>query len=305
MAMIHVNRGATSLGAFPEEQVREGIRAGRFLSTDLGWKEGMANWEPLSQFSEFASDFPASAAGAAAPPPQTPTPPTATASTARSTATPRSGLPWERRDAIGFFNAFVQTVSIILTRPTEAFSTMRTEGGLGDPLLFGVIGGSIGAIIWTLVSAAIHSLGWAAAFSQQNSLDNLMGASVGGAMLIFRLIVTPIFIAIGLFIWGALVHLFLMLAGGANKSFEASFRGLSFAYGATSLLAIIPCCGWLIAVIWGLVADCIAISRSHETDMGRAVIAVLLPVVICCGGVAVICLMLGVGIGALMQHSGQ
>src|SRR6266511_2711322 len=61
MAMIHVNRGATSLGAFPEEQVREGIRAGRFLPSDLGWREGMASWQPLSQFSEFAEDVAAAA----------------------------------------------------------------------------------------------------------------------------------------------------------------------------------------------------------------------------------------------------
>src|SRR6266850_1727090 len=57
MAMIHVNRGATSLGAFPEEQVREGIRAGRFLPSDLGWREGMASWQPLSQFTDFADDL--------------------------------------------------------------------------------------------------------------------------------------------------------------------------------------------------------------------------------------------------------
>ncbi|PYK53054.1 MAG: transporter, partial [Verrucomicrobia bacterium] len=45
MAMIHVNRGATSLGAFPEEEVHEGLRTGRFVPTDLGWREGMANWQ--------------------------------------------------------------------------------------------------------------------------------------------------------------------------------------------------------------------------------------------------------------------
>ena len=303
--MIHVNRGATSLGAFPEEQVREGIRSGRFVGTDLGWKEGMVNWRPLSQFAEFASDFGA-APGTGTPPSQTPTAPAtipaATAGTTATAVTPRSGLPWDQRYTIGFFNAFVQTVSIVLTRPTEAFTRMRTEGGFGDPLLFGVIGGSIGVIIWTLVSAAIYSLGWAAALSQQNSLNSMLGVSAGGAMLIVRLIMAPIFIAIGLFIWAALVHICLMMAGGANKTFETSFRALSFAYGAASLLAIVPCCGGLIALIWGLITDCIGISRSHETDIGRAVIAVLLPVV-CCGGVVVICLMLGVSIGALMQHN--
>jgi hypothetical protein len=40
--MINVNRGATSLGAFSEEDVRDGLRTGRFLPTDLGWREGMA-----------------------------------------------------------------------------------------------------------------------------------------------------------------------------------------------------------------------------------------------------------------------
>jgi len=305
--MIHVNRGATTLGVFPEEQVREGIRSGRFVGTDLGWKEGMTNWQPLSQFSEFASDFGASP-GAAAAAPQTPTVSATiqpTAPSPASAATSRSGLPWEHRDSLGFVSAFTQTVSMILTRPAESFTIMRTEGGFGDPLLFGVIGGSIGIIIWTLLSAVIHSLGLAAALSQQNSLDSMLGASVGGAMLIVRLIMAPLFIAIALFIWAALVHVFLMMAGGANKPFETSFRALSFAYGATALFAIVPCCGGLVALVWGLIADCIGIARGHETDISRAVIAVLLPLVICCGGIVVICLMLGIGIGTLMQHSGQ
>jgi len=58
MAMIHVNRGATSLGVFSEEEVREGMRTGRFVPSDIGWREGMASWQPLSQFREFAGPEP-------------------------------------------------------------------------------------------------------------------------------------------------------------------------------------------------------------------------------------------------------
>jgi hypothetical protein len=65
MAMIHVNRGATTLGIFSEEEVSEGLRTGRFAPSDIGWREGMANWQPLSQFSELVTAPPA------APPPQT------------------------------------------------------------------------------------------------------------------------------------------------------------------------------------------------------------------------------------------
>src|SRR5216683_3268123 len=103
MAMIHVNRGATSLGAFPEEQVREGIRAGRFVPSDLGWREGMSSWQPLSRFTEFADDLAAAPASSAPPPPQTPTAPAMIAPTAGSTSAPRSGLPWDERHTKGFF----------------------------------------------------------------------------------------------------------------------------------------------------------------------------------------------------------
>jgi Domain of unknown function (DUF4190)/GYF domain 2 len=65
MAMIHVNRGTTSLGVFSEEEVREGLNAGRFAPTDIGWREGMATWQPLSQFAEFGG-----AAALAVPPVQ-------------------------------------------------------------------------------------------------------------------------------------------------------------------------------------------------------------------------------------------
>src|SRR3984893_11694499 len=120
MAMIHVNRGATSLGAFPEEQVREGIRAGRFIGTDLGWREGMASWQPLSQFPEFSAEIPTGA------PPPTPLPPTSTitpapvGSTSAPSAATRSGLPWDERQRLGLVKAFLDTLIMVLTKPSDA-----------------------------------------------------------------------------------------------------------------------------------------------------------------------------------------
>ena len=123
MAMIHVNRGATSLGVFSEEEVREGLGTGRFVPTDIGWREGMANWQQLSQFPELG------AAAPAAPPAQT-----GAVAIPEGTA-PRSGLPWEHRQERGFFNAFVETLVMVLTKPSEAFTVMKREGGLGEPLI--------------------------------------------------------------------------------------------------------------------------------------------------------------------------
>jgi hypothetical protein len=37
------------MGSFSREEVLEGLRAGRFLPTDMAWEEGMPDWRPLSQ----------------------------------------------------------------------------------------------------------------------------------------------------------------------------------------------------------------------------------------------------------------
>src|SRR6266853_1293101 len=147
MAMIHVNRGATSLGAFSEEEIREGLRTGRFAPSDIGWREGMANWQPLSQFPELAATDPT------APPPQTGATPVLEA------PAPRSGLPWEHRQQRGFFSAFIETLVMVLTKPGTAFTVMRTEGGLSEPLLYAIIGGGVGVIVWFIFSLALNSLG--------------------------------------------------------------------------------------------------------------------------------------------------
>ena len=273
--MIHVNRGATSLGAFPEEQVREGIRSGRFLSSDLGWKEGMANWQPLSQFAEFASDFPAAAA---APPPQAPTPSSAVAPATGSTSAPRSGLPWDARASKGLVSAFIETLQMVLTKPSEAFTAMQREGGLGEPLLYALIGGSIGGVVSFLFSLGFQSLGLFG--DRHNAFAVMTGMGIGS---IFFIILIPLLIAIGLFIGSAIVHVCLMIVGGAKQTFETTFRVVAFTQGSTGPLQMIPICGGVIAGIWALILNCIGLARAHEIETGRAVLAVLLPVILCCG----------------------
>jgi hypothetical protein len=285
MAMIHVNRGATSLGVFSEEEVREGLRTGRFVPTDIGWREGMANWQPLSQFAELAAGTPE-------------VPPSQTGAVAVSEpVTTRSGLPWEHRQERGFFNAFVETLMLVLTKPSEAFTIMKREGGLGEPLIYALIGGCVGGIVSALFSLGFQSIGLFA--DKNNSLAAMTGMGIGFATII----VLPLFIVIFLFIWSALAHVCLMIVGGANHSFETTFRVLAFTQGSTGPLQIVPVCGGLISVVWTVVCFCIGLARAHETDTGRAVLAVFLPMIVCCGSVLLIAFMfLGAGAWSGLHH---
>ena len=275
MAMIHINRGTTSLGVFSEQEVREGLTAGRFAATDIGWREGMATWQPLSQFPEFGG-----AAAPAVPPVQSGATPTSTA------VAGRPGLPWEHRQERGFFNGFIETLTMVLTRPAEAFSVMKREGGLGEPLMYALIGGCLGGIVAFLFTLGFRSIGLFA--DRDNSLAAMTGMGIGSVAMIILL---PLFLVIFLFIWSALAHLCLMIVGGANQPFETTFRVLAFTQGSTGPLQIIPLCGGLIAGVWAIVCYCIGLARAHETDTGRAVLAVFLPLIVCCGGGVLIAVM--------------
>jgi hypothetical protein len=284
MAMIHVNRGATNLGVFSEEEVREGLRTGRFVPTDIGWREGTANWQPLSQFPELG------AAAPAAPPAQI------SAGATSEAAAPRSGLPWDHRQERGFFNAFGETLVMVLTKPGEAFTAMKREGGLGEPLIYALIGGCIGGVVSFLFSLGLQSVGLFA--DRHDTFAAMAGMGAGSAAFIVLL---PLFIIMGLFIGSAIVHLCLMIVGGANQSFETTFRVLAFSQGSTGPLQMVPICGGLIAGVWALVCNCIGLARAHETDTGRAVLAVFLPLIVCCGGGLLIAFMF-VGAWSASHH---
>ena len=288
MANIHINRSGTALGVFPEEEVREGLKTARFIPTDLGWREGMPSWLPLAQFPEFGAA--GAPAAAAAPAPSTPSP-----AAPAVAAVEQTGLPWDRRQELGFFNAFIETLKLVLMNPGVAFTRMRTEGGLSEPLIYALIGGSAGFIVYFLFSVFLSSFG---IMSDRNALAGMMGLGVG---TIFMVILMPLILAAGLFLASGILHLCLMLVGGATRSFEATFRVVCFAGGSAYTIMIVPFCGGAIAGIWCTVLECIGLSRAHNTSTGKAVLAVLLPLIVCCGGGFLLAMMFGV-LGGLAGH---
>ncbi len=55
MSKIFLNRNRVSLGQFTPEEIAAGLKSGKFLPTDLAWKEGMEGWQPLSTFTDLAT----------------------------------------------------------------------------------------------------------------------------------------------------------------------------------------------------------------------------------------------------------
>ena len=259
---IHLNRGGQSLGQFTPEELRAGFREGKFTGTDLAWRDGMPMWKPLAEVIDELAPESTVEAGSAAP------------------ALPAGdGIPWERRAEIGFFPGLFETIRAVLLEPSKAFAAMPITGGLGAPLFFFVLVGSLGGLAGFVYQAVLNSIN-PAATPQEQAMMAMFGSAavIGGSIMIM-----PILLAAVAFITSVLIHLALMIIGGANRPFEATFRVVCYSGGSTAVLQLLPVCGAFAATIWNFIVMVLGISAVHKIGTGRAAVAVLLPTLVCCG----------------------
>lgn len=192
-------------------------------------------------------------------------------------------LPWEDRQRLGFFPALFETVKLLVTSPTEAFARARESGDYMSPILFAILIGWVMAIISQIWNLLFQST-WVSMMpaEMRGELGPMMATS--GASIIGAVILAPVFILIGLFIWSGILHLFVMMLGGHKESssgFEGTFRAVSYSY-VSSLAQVIPFAGGLIALVWNIVLQVIGLVRMHRTTQGKAAGAVLIPIGLCC-----------------------
>ena len=110
---IHVARNSTQLGVFAPEEIIAGLSSGRFLASDLAWRDGMPAWTPLGDWAEFR--------GAGVPP-------SPGAAIADEPAV--STIPWEQGKSL---SSFFATVKLAIVNPAS-LSTGRFA--FGDWLIF-------------------------------------------------------------------------------------------------------------------------------------------------------------------------
>ncbi len=127
---IHVARHSAQLGIFSPEEIVAGLQGGRFVATDLAWRDGMAAWTPLGDWAEFR--------GVGQPPPSP-------ASSASPDAPAPSIIPWEQGKSLGSFFA---TIKLAVVNPAT-LSTGRFA--FGDWLAFTYV-----ALLISLPFQVIH-----------------------------------------------------------------------------------------------------------------------------------------------------
>jgi hypothetical protein len=121
-----------------------------------------------------------------------------------------------------------------------------------------------------------------------------------GGGIVAQIILGPLLVALGLFIFAGILHVSFMIVGALQASrsqFEGTFR--LCAYSSVSQVAqVIPVVGGLAAAVWGIYLIVVGAQRLHKTTQGKALFGVLLPVALCCA-----CAILGIALAGAAMFS--
>jgi hypothetical protein len=189
----------------------------------------------------------------------------------------------------------------VLFQPGALFARL-SPGGLGVPLLYGLIVGVLGWIFWGLWYPPTRD--WAIE-AAQNMPPEMQGGvfveilknSLTNEEVRNWVVLSPLVTLVALFLTAGLFHLTLVLLGGGERGFRVSFRAVCYSATAFLLLAL-PFCGQILAYVWGLVLVAVGLARGHRSAGWQAAFAVIIPVFFTC------CLLMGLNVLALLGGGG-
>ncbi len=211
---------------------------------------------------------------------------------------------WEDKARLGFFGALYETWKESLFNPSRFFRRMPVTGGVGNPLLYGIILGMVGVIF-----SLMYEQFWGSLFNMAEWYDQFgagmdpdfyeyyeLSYQLQSISMLVWLLIAPVFIALGLFIGTGISHLILMIFGWSKTTFEGTFRVFSYSESAF-FFEIIPLFGGLISMVWAVVLYVIGLKEVHRLSIGQSLLVVFLPLILfclcCCGFLTMIFSMAG------------
>lgn len=170
---------------------------------------------------------------------------------------------------------FLEKVKGLLMEPAKTFDALKEEPLLEATKYYAVIAAVYSALLALLFSFASSFFGAMMGFGR---LGTMMGAGVGIGAAVIYFVMFMVFMIVGAFIGGAVLHIFVYIVGGRHGIAQTIKACM---YGSTPSLLF----GWIpvvnaIAMIWSLATEIVGIRQLHEISTGKAILAVILPLII-------------------------
>jgi hypothetical protein len=185
-------------------------------------------------------------------------------------------VEWENPE-ISTPKAFMATLRRVLLAPKKFFECLPLSGGLGEPLGFALLVGTIGvlsSLLWQLLLEGDFSASMpAVAFSKQ--VGNLINDP---RVIIGIFLLTPFLVALGQFFLSMCLVWAVRLTGQGKNSFESVFRVVAYSQ-APAVFCLIPLAGALVAAVWHLIILILGISKKFDASYIKAIFILFLATV--------------------------
>jgi len=223
----------------------------------------------------------------------------------------RKYVAWEDRERKGFFEALWETWKESVFYPEKFFARVPYRGGYGAPILYAIIVGCFGIII-SQIFGIFWSNAWSAAWSgfmshYMDYEDVMFNTGLQTGISFLQIIISPILIALGIFIMSGIYHLIFIIFGWGKRDFEATFRAVAYSEGAIAFLAV-PFCGGIIGIVWSIVLTVIGFKFMQKTSYGKAIFVYFVPIILCfccCIGLLIMMIAIGVNLGDFLIDNMQ
>jgi len=192
---------------------------------------------------------------------------------------------WDLGSKDNYIEDLWDTFKTVLFKPSIFFKAIAVNTGYHRAYIFALI-----MFYLTIGATAAYQMGMFTSMStfQYNPFDfiysyvHAIPPVLAIGMILFGLIViVPILAFIGFAVRAAIIHVCLMIVGGKTQSFEVTMRVVLYA-SAPVALGVIPILGGFVGGIWNIVLEIVGIKTVHNTSYARAIIAYILPMLLCC-----------------------
>ncbi|MBL9149793.1 MAG: hypothetical protein JNM94_13970 [Phycisphaerae bacterium] len=175
--------------------------------------------------------------------------------------------PWIDREGRNVVSAWFRGASMLLSTPTDFGSSLPASTPMGNAVGFCAIGVAILAFVSLLCASPLLAL-----------MIGTAGAGPGAGAFLSTLLLSvaqPIAITLVLVpVAACIAHAILLVSGGTEHGFGRTMQAMLYAEGATSLLAVIPCLGYLSRIWWVVMVALLLTSMQRVSGVRAACAAV-------------------------------
>lgn len=157
-------------------------------------------------------------------------------------------IPGTEQQAKVMWQGIVDTALKVIKTPAEFYRGMAKSGGFVDPLIFAVVMGAIGGVVYAILGL-LHLI-----------------PMMSGGMALSMIVTAPIGAVIGSFVGGAIVFVIWKLMG-SSESYETAYRCGAYASAVSPIAMacnVVPYVGGLVGLAWMVYLLVIASVEVHK-----------------------------------------